>query len=64
MVLRNTEAKSLDRRATLIHKELAEMNITWVNSQKKLQLKEIKDKMVKKQKNVDYILKLMAMLFS
>ena len=59
MVLHKAEAKSLDKKAAVIHKELSEMNAKWVTSQKTLQLQNIKEKMAKKQKNVDYILKLM-----
>ena len=57
MVLHNGESKSLDKRPTIIQKELAEMNTKWFVSQKTLQLQKIK-KMMKKQKNIDYILKL------
>ena len=58
MVLHNAESKSLDKRAMIIQKELAEMNTKWFTSQKNLQLQKIKEMMMKKQKNIDYVLKL------
>ena len=56
MVLHKADAKSLDKKAALIHKEIAEMNVNWFTSQKELQLHKIKEKMAEKHKNVDYVL--------
>ena len=58
MVLCKAESKPLSKTAVEIHKELTEMNVKWVSGQKELQLQKIKEKMEKKQKNIDYILKL------
>ena len=58
MVLHNAETKRLGSQATLICKELAAMNVKWYNSQKEIQLKKMEDKLAKKKKNVDYVLKL------
>ena len=58
MVLHQAIAKSLDKRAAAIHKELSEMNAKCVTCQKAFQLQKIKEKIAKKQKNADYILKL------
>ena len=58
MVLHNAEPKNLNSQATLIHKELAAMNVTWYSAQKKIQLKKMEEKLAKKKKNVDYVLKL------
>ena len=44
--------------ARIIKQKLTEMNLKWFASQKELQLQKIKEKMAKKQKNVDYVLKL------
>ena len=59
MVLHQAEAKSLNKMAGKIQKKLAEMNAKWFASQKILQLQKIKEKIAKKQKNIDYVLKLM-----
>ena len=58
MVFHNAETKSLGSQATLIRKELAAMNVKWYNSQKEIQPKKMEDKLAKKKKNVDYVLKL------
>ena len=59
MVLVHAEAKSVDKRAHLIHKALGDVNVKWLSVQKEIQLMKIKEKIVKKEKSVDYVLKRM-----
>ena len=58
MVLHNAERKDLSIQASKIKKRLDEMNVSWYLKQKNRQLEVMEKKLLKKQKNVDYVLKL------
>ena len=58
MMLHSAERTDLSKRASLIGKELAAMNVVWYTSQKEVQQQAMEAKLSKKKQHVDYVLSL------
>ena len=57
-VLANAEVKDVDKSARAIHYALQDMNVRCIMKQKEIQVKNIREKITKKKKTVDYVLRL------